>query len=224
MRSWGAAATPAEMRSTFSPGCDQGGSCRTTAADRRTEVSDPVALRFMHSRPSQPVAGDHSPAAHDRSPFARHLRHVAVAWVGAFVVIGVTWKMFDLQRMLFAFASLGGSSVIVFGMPDGKMAQPRSLFGGHAVGAVTGLVFLALFGHGTLALAAATATALALMMLTDTIHSPAGADPIIVMLGGVSAGTATVELALGLAFLWALGVLLLNAFRVHPYGPWPRRG
>ena len=158
------------------------------------------------------------------SPTLRgRLTHVLVAWCGAFVVIGTTWLMFDLNRMPFAFASLGGSSVIVFGMPDGKMAQPRSLFGGHIVGTGVGLAFLALIGHHPLALAAATATALALMLLTDTIHSPAGADPIIVMVGGVAAGTAALELAVGLLLLWGLALVLLNVFRVYPYGPWARR-
>lgn len=39
-------------------------------------------------------------------------------------------------------ASLAGSCVILFGMPDNEMAQPRSFLGGHVIAATVGLVFL----------------------------------------------------------------------------------
>ena len=37
--------------------------------------------------------------------------------------------------------SLGGSCVILFGMPRGIMAQPRSFIGGHLIATVVGMVF-----------------------------------------------------------------------------------
>lgn len=145
-------------------------------------------------------------------------RAVLVAWLGTFGVILATWTLFASQNLIYAFASLGGSAVIVFGMPDSVMAQPRSLFGGHAIGALTGIGFLHAFGTGPVALAAAVATALALMQLLDAIHSPAGADPLIVMVGATSLSTAVVELAFGLLLLWLGAIVMLNLFAVRPYG------
>lgn len=146
------------------------------------------------------------------------IKHVLVAWAGTFLVLLTAWLMFSANDLVYAFASLGGSAVIVFGMPGSLMSQPRSLFGGHAVGALTGCLFLPLFGRGPFAIAAAVATALAIMQLTRTIHSPAGADPIIVMMSSLSAPTALVELAAGLLLLWLAGVVLLNWAGICRYG------
>ena len=64
----------------------------------------------------------------DSQPSRSARKHVLVAWLGTFVVLLVTWMLFSTSTLMYAFASLGGSAVIVFGMPDGVMARPRSLF------------------------------------------------------------------------------------------------
>lgn len=174
------------------------------------ETAPPIALTpAREAEPSdEPEAGPLVP---------RSVRHLVVAWVGAFIVIGGTWRLFAAQDLVFAFASLGGSAVILFGMPASPMAQPRSLFGGHAIASVAGLLFLGWFGTNTWSIAAAMATALVAMQVTRTIHSPAGADPIIIMTSAVSGPMVMLNLGVGLALLWLVAVLLLNGLGVHPY-------
>jgi len=155
---------------------------------------------------SSPESDPGPPLPSPAPPQASLAREALVGWLGTFIVVSAVWGMFSSQQVIYAFASLGGSSIIVFGLPDSPMAQPRSLFGGHAIGAACGLVFLFLFGRGPWAIAAAVATALALMQLTRSIHSPAGADPVIVMSGALSLPIVVV------------GIVLLNAFSVRPYG------
>ena len=60
--------------------------------------------------------------------------------------------------------------------------RPRSVVGGHFLSSTVGLGALALFGPTWWALATAVACATALMMLTRTLHPPAGSNPIIVFL------------------------------------------
>ena len=146
------------------------------------------------------------------------MQPILIAWLGTFVVMSATWVLFSTQQLVYAFASLGGSAVIVFGMPGSPMAQPRSLFGGHAIGALTGCVFLSLFGRGPWAIAAAVATALAIMQVARAIHSPAGADPIIVMSASLSLPMVVLDLTVGLLLLWLTGIVLLNAFGIGTYG------
>ena len=69
------------------------------------------------------------------------------AWLATVVILGLALALhvFMLPLMLF---SLGGSCVIVFGMPDSPMTQPRSLVGGHFIGAATGVLFGHMFGDG----------------------------------------------------------------------------
>jgi len=61
------------------------------------------------------------------------------------------------------------------------MARPRSLHGGHAIGIAAGFLAVLL---GRSDYAVAVALALIAMRLTDSVHSPAGADPTIVANAG----------------------------------------
>ena len=77
-------------------------------------------------------------------------------------------------------ASWGGSAVIAFGMPHTVMAQPRSLVGGHLLSTLIGLGLVDLFGASPWVGVLGCACAVAAMLLTRTVHSPAGSDPLII--------------------------------------------
>lgn len=139
----------------------------------------------------------------------------AGAWVGAAVALGLSAWLVSLTDHPWLLASLGGSCVILFGMPFSEMAQPRSFFGGHLVATLTGLLFLR-FGHGLLGgspdawMVAAVATALAAMILTRTIHSPAGANPIVIFMEQASWSFMLSPLAIGLVVLFATALVANN--------------
>jgi CBS-domain-containing membrane protein len=122
--------------------------------------------------------------------------------------------------------SLGGSCVILFGMPRGIMAQPRSFLGGHVIATVVGLVFRmghdALGGPIELWLAGAVGVALAAMAATRTIHSPAGANPVVVFVEGAGWGFLATPLLPGLAALFLVAFAANNLPRPWGAGPWPR--
>lgn len=105
-----------------------------------------------------------------------------MACAGVFAVIGVlAFGSFNLGTMLL-LGSFGSTAVIVFAFPDIHFAQPRSVIGGHIICSGVGLAALALCGPTWWALALAAAVSLALMMLTRTVHPPAGSNPLIVFL------------------------------------------
>jgi CBS-domain-containing membrane protein len=141
----------------------------------------------------------------------RDVRTLVFAWVICALTLTLTLMVLKEGGVPWLLASLGGSCVIVFGMPDSKMAQPRSLLGGHVIGSVVGLVTSYALGDGPLAMAAATATALVLMILTDSIHSPAGADPMIVMAGHASAAFLLAPLGAGLAIIFVAALFYHRA-------------
>ena len=134
-----------------------------------------------------------------------------LAWGMCALTLALALTFLDLVQIPWLLASLGGSCVIVFGMPESPMAQPRSLLGGHAIGSIVGLAAGAVLGDGPLAMAVATATALVLMMLTDSVHSPAGADPMIVMAGHAGATFLIAPLAAGLAVIFIAAVIYHRA-------------
>jgi len=79
----------------------------------------------------------------------------------------------------------GASCALVFGAPASRLAQPRNVIGGHLISTAVGLRAAVLIGVPSLAMAVGDGLAIAGMLFTDTLHSPAGADPIVVVLAGV---------------------------------------
>ncbi len=162
---------------------------------------------------------------------ARRLRYqgamkFVAAWFGAAVALTGCVFLLGLTRHPWLLASLGGSCVIVYGMADTDMAQPRSLLGGHFVAALTGLVFLTLWhaigGPKDMWMVAAVATALAIMMATRTIHSPAGANPIVIFAEDAGWQFLLSPVALGVLCIFLVALLANNYARPSPHGRYPR--
>jgi CBS-domain-containing membrane protein len=140
-----------------------------------------------------------------------------LAWGTCALTLGFVLAFLEFVQIPWLLASLGGSCVIVFGMPDSPMAQPRSLLGGHAIGSIVGLAAGSILGDGPIAMAVATATALVLMMLTDSVHSPAGADPMIVIAGHASASFLIAPLGTGLALIFIAALIYHRAILGRRY-------
>lgn len=78
----------------------------------------------------------------------------------------------------------GASAVLVYGIVDVPLAQPRSLFGGHFVGALVGVIITKLFlllptqerydELQWLAASLSCAASVVAMQVTGTVHPPAG--------------------------------------------------
>ncbi|QSX37806.1 HPP family protein [Shewanella sedimentimangrovi] len=106
-----------------------------------------------------------------------------LAGVGAAVAIG----LLSLSTMInpnwvLLMAPFGATAVLVFGVPDSPLAQPKNVILGHLLTAFIGLCFLEFVGISPLSLALASGLAVSLMLLTKTTHPPAGANPLLVML------------------------------------------
>ncbi len=131
----------------------------------------------------------------------RRIAGLLVPWIATALALALIWGLLGFTEHPWLLASFGGSCVILFGMPDSEMAQPRSLIGGHLIASLTGLAFLHVLGDAPIASVAAVATALALMIATRTIHSPAGANPLVIFAEHASWSFLLSPLALGLAVL-----------------------
>lgn len=95
----------------------------------------------------------------------------ALAYLDSYFV-GAIWLM----------APFGATAVLVFGLPQSPLAQPKNVVLGHVLTATVGLVFVEYVGVYPWSLALATGLSISLMLLTKTTHPPAGANPILVML------------------------------------------
>ena len=95
--------------------------------------------------------------------------------------IAATLALVAASAPLVFLASLGGSTVFLFGLTRAPAAQPRALVGGHLGGAFIGILCYQVLGDGLWVYAAAQAITLGYMLLTRTVHPPAGANPLIMV-------------------------------------------
>ena len=110
-----------------------------------------------------------------------------LAGVGAAATIGIlAYMTYQTELGLWLLASFGATTVIVFGYNDHPFAQPKNIFFGHILSALVGILFTTFFGVSFITIGLAVGIAVMLMMAFKIAHPPAGANPIIVMIGGVS--------------------------------------
>jgi CBS-domain-containing membrane protein len=91
---------------------------------------------------------------------------------------------FVLNDNLFLIGSFGASSVLIYGVINSPLAQPRNLIGGHLICAIIG-VTVHQFIPNEIWLASALAVALSIvaMQITKTLHPPGGATALIANIG-----------------------------------------
>lgn len=110
------------------------------------------------------------------------------SFVGSFVGIGliafIQHAYFFESDNLFLIGSFGASSVLIYGVIQSPLAQPRNLIGGHVVSAIIG-VTVCQFLPDILWLTAPLAVSLSIiaMQFTKTLHPPGGATALIAVSG-----------------------------------------
>ena len=78
----------------------------------------------------------------------------------------------------------GATMVLVMAVHESPLAQPKNIFFGHILSALSGVLIYFILGMSFLSIGLAVAISVWAMMITKTIHPPAGANPIIAILGG----------------------------------------
>ena len=110
----------------------------------------------------------------------------------------------------------GASMVLVMAVHESPLAQPKNILLGHILSALSGVIILYLIGDNFLALGIAVALAVFVMIVTDTIHPPAGANPIIVILSGQGISFVLFPVAVG-AFMLVVFAYLYNKLLKRNY-------
>lgn len=107
---------------------------------------------------------------------------------GGFVGIGLIgylqqWS-FSPTDNVFLIGSFGASAVLVFGLINSPLAQPRNLVGGHLISALAGvMVVQAVPDILWLQASVAVPLSIVLMQMTKTLHPPGGATALIAVIG-----------------------------------------
>ncbi len=102
-------------------------------------------------------------------------QHIGLSYLGSFIGIAVLAYLSVYSSYPLIAAPFGATAVLVFGVPDSPLAQPRNVIGGNLIGALICVVLVHLFGTAPWVMALAVATTIKLTQLTRTLHPPAGA-------------------------------------------------
>ena len=127
---------------------------------------------------------------------------------GAFLCIGLlAYLNSSIEGSIWLIPPFGASLVLVMSVHESPLASPRNVFFGHVLSASSGVLMFYLFGNSPLSISLGLAFAISLMMLTKTVHPPAGANPVIAVLGAKTFEFVIMPVAIGASFIVIFALL-----------------
>ncbi|HUH58121.1 MAG TPA: HPP family protein [Pseudomonadales bacterium] len=131
-----------------------------------------------------------------------------LAGSGAMLCITILGSFSTLTpHSIWLMAPFGATMVILFGLPQSPLAQPKNIILGHILTTAIGLAIVSLIGVSPWSMGLAVGLAVSAMLLTNTTHPPAGANPLVVMLAGESWSFLFMPVAVGSILIVIFGVL-----------------
>jgi|TARA_X000001036_G_scaffold218021_1_gene204079 CBS-domain-containing membrane protein len=142
------------------------------------------------------------------------MKNNLISAIGAFVCISVLAVLNSIDESnLWLIPPFGASMVLVMAVHESPLAHPKNVLFGHIISAFSGVFIFAIFGFSSLSVGAGVGLAIFLMMATKTVHPPAGANPIIAILGAKGASFIVIPVAAGALFIVLFAIIynkLLN--------------
>ena len=132
----------------------------------------------------------------------KNYHNILISSLGAFLCIFLIAYLNSVDETnIWLIPPFGASLVLVMAVHDSPLAQPRNVFFGHILSASSGVFLFYLLGNSPISISLALSLAIILMMITKTIHPPAGANPIIAILGAKSFEFVIMPVATGALFI-----------------------
>ncbi|WP_431026012.1 HPP family protein [Halomonas sp. H5] len=147
-------------------------------------------------------------------------RHLAplIAGLGAMLCITALGSLSTAtESSIWLMAPFGATMVILFGLPESPLAQPRNVIVGHLLTTAIGLSVATWMDITPWSMGLAVGLAVGLMLLTNTTHPPAGANPLVVMLAGEHWDFLLMPVAAGAVLIVAFGVIYHRLVSGKPY-------
>ena len=134
----------------------------------------------------------------------------SLATLFSFLTIGLlTFLTYKTEFGVFLIASFGSTMVLLYGYPESPFAQPKNIFFGHLLTSLIGVICLHLLPfENYLLIPLAVGLGVGLMILFNVTHPPAGGNPIIVIIGGVSFDYLISPVITGSIIILVFGVIL----------------
>ena len=110
-------------------------------------------------------------------------RKILISFIGAFIAINVLAYLSIYEGQSLLIAPFGASTVLLFGVEESPLAQPRNLIMGNLLGGISAIFSSYCFGNNSFSCGIAVAITIAVGQLFRCLHPPAGA---VALLGVIS--------------------------------------
>ena len=129
-------------------------------------------------------------------------KNILISSLGAFICMFlIAYLNLIDETNIWLIPPFGASLVLVMAVHDSPLAKPRNVFFGHVLSASSGVLIFYLLGESPLSISLGLSLAIMLMLITKTIHPPAGANPVIAILGAKSFEFVIMPVAIGALFI-----------------------
>ena len=116
--------------------------------------------------------------------FKDHIWTFIGSFLGIAIIGFINKENFSSTDNVFLIGSFGASSVLIYGIVNSPLAQPRNLIGGHLICAFVGVtVHYIIPNEIWLSSAFAVSLSIVFMQITKTLHPPGGATALIANIG-----------------------------------------
>lgn len=156
-------------------------------------------------------------------PFLKHfyqsrLFTIGLAGIGAMLcILAISLGAQFAPSYLGIMAPFGATMVILFALPKSPLAQPKNILVGYLLTTLIGLITLHFWGVTPISMAVSVGLGVPLMMLTNTLHPPAGANPILVLSINASWGFLLTPVLSGCLLIILFGWLYHNGVSRQGY-------
>ena len=133
---------------------------------------------------------------------SKNIQNILISSLGAFICMFLIAYFNSIdQTNVWLIPPFGASLVLVIAVFDSPLAKPRNVFFGHVLSASSGVIVYYFLGESPLSIALGVSLAIMIMLSTKTTHPPAGANPVIAILGAKSFEFVIMPVAIGASFI-----------------------
>lgn len=144
-------------------------------------------------------------------------QHILFSYLGSFIGIATLAYLSIYSSYPLIAAPFGATAVLVFGVPDSPLAQPRNVIGGNTIGAIVCVFLVYFFGTEPWVMGLAVATAIKIMQLTRTVHPPGGAVALVGVMSHASWNFILTPVLIGSIFIVFCTFAFNNLVPGRPY-------
>ena len=110
------------------------------------------------------------------------LRDATLAGLAAFTAVIILSYLKNWTHFMVLSAPLGATLVLLLLLPSAPLSRPKHVILGHLLTTILSIIGLKFIPDPMIGLAVCFGLSFTLMVLTDTLHPPAGANPILIYL------------------------------------------